>query len=255
MMNIQKVSKNDQALCCIPLVSQSQTELLTELQTILPKQPDLVEWRADYFHSLSNTAEVLLTAKKLKEAAPDTTFIFTIRSLAEGGQATSLSADQSVELTATVCEQTQLEYVDCELSQKSEAKALLARRAAAVGKKVIGSYHNFSHTPPQSELIAKFKESESADFSVAKVAVMPQSMEDVLTLMSAALAARKILSIPLIALSMGDYGVITRMMAADIGSSVTFVVGQKASAPGQIPIDDFRILQSLVKKKEDLAPS
>ncbi|HAK72458.1 MAG TPA: 3-dehydroquinate dehydratase, partial [Sporomusaceae bacterium] len=75
---------------------------------------------------------------------------------------------------------------------------------------------------------------------VAKIAVMPCSMEDIITLLSVSLEANNQLNIPVIVIAMGPYGVITRVAGGVFGSAVTFAVGHKASAPGQVPIDDLR---------------
>ncbi|MDR3562432.1 MAG: type I 3-dehydroquinate dehydratase, partial [Negativicutes bacterium] len=103
-------------------------------------------------------------------------------------------------------------------------------------------------TPQREELAAKFNEAERYGLDVAKVAVMPEKLEDVLTLLAATLEAKQRLKIPLISMSMGGYGAITRMMGGVFGSSLTFAVGQSASAPGQVPIDDLRTVLDIVEK-------
>ena len=86
----------------------------------------------------------------------------------------------------------------------------------------------------------------SAD--VAKVAVMPQTLEDVLTLFSVTLEAKNRLKIPLITVSMGGLGAVTRMFGGVFGSSVSFAVGQNSSAPGQVPIEDLNTVFKIISK-------
>jgi 3-dehydroquinate dehydratase-1 len=81
-------------------------------------------------------------------------------------------------------------------------------------------------------------EREGAD--VAKLAVMPRSPSDVLRLLDTTLQANAALRIPLITMSMGSLGAVSRVCGWQYGSSVTFAVGHQVSAPGQIPIAALR---------------
>jgi 3-dehydroquinate dehydratase-1 len=97
-------------------------------------------------------------------------------------------------------------------------------------------------------LLQKFIDAENYDADVAKVAVMPREMEDVLTLLGVTLEAKKRISIPLIAISLGSYGAVTRLIGGVFGSSASFAVGHTASAPGQIPIEDLRTVLKVIEK-------
>jgi 3-dehydroquinate dehydratase-1 len=74
---------------------------------------------------------------------------------------------------------------------------------------------------------------------VAKVAAMPRDREDVITLLAATAIAEAKARIPLISMSMGPLGVATRMVGGVFGSSLSFAIGEGASAPGQMPIADL----------------
>jgi 3-dehydroquinate dehydratase-1 len=94
--------------------------------------------------------------------------------------------------------------------------------------------------------VNKLAEAAEKQLDVAKVAVMPQTLEDVLTLLSATLEAKSRLSIPLITMSMGKYGMVSRMIGGVFGTALTFAVGAQASAPGQVPIEELRtVLQTI----------
>ncbi len=106
---------------------------------------------------------------------------------------------------------------------------------------LILSYHNFKATPKPDYIIDKLHLACDLGADIAKVAVMPQEFEDVLTLMSAALKARRDgLKIPMIAISMGTLGNLTRFAGKLFGSDVTFASSETPSAPGQIPIHALR---------------
>jgi len=56
------------------------------------------------------------------------------------------------------------------------------------------------------------------------------------------------LTIPLISMSMGAYGSLTRIATFAFGSSLTFAVAGQSSAPGQIPIGVLRSVLPVVRK-------
>ena len=73
---------------------------------------------------------------------------------------------------------------------------------------------------------------------IAKYAVMPNSELDVLTLLSATIIMKKNHSnTPVITMSMGKLGAISRVCGSLSGSAVTFGTAGHASAPGQLPAD------------------
>jgi 3-dehydroquinate dehydratase-1 len=83
---------------------------------------------------------------------------------------------------------------------------------------------------------------------VAKVAVMPKTEQDVLALLAATDRARRTISLPLISMSMGGIGSLSRIMGWVYGSAATFAVGKSSSAPGQIAIEDLRSVLATVRK-------
>lgn len=235
-------------LICAPLVAKDREAILAELANVLEKKPDIIEWRADFFSAIDNTNDVIEVAQELIKITGATPIIFTIRSIREGGQAIPLNDRAAIELNADICRHTSIEYVDCELSNGPEHIRYLRSVATDANTKIIGSFHNFQCTPSLEELAQKFCQAEQYQLDVAKIAVMPQSLEDVLTLLSATLNAKNQLKIPLITMSMGKFGAVTRMIGGVFGSSLTFGVGSQASAPGQVPVEDLKTVLAIVQK-------
>jgi 3-dehydroquinate dehydratase I len=83
---------------------------------------------------------------------------------------------------------------------------------------------------------------------VAKVAVMPRDRADVLTLFAATSQAEAKARIPLISMSMGPLGSVTRMIGGVFGSTLSFAVGEGSSAPGQIPIADLNVVFAVLRR-------
>ena len=237
---------------CAPLIGATEAALLEELSEVLPRMPDAIEWRADFFAALADRREVLAMANRVAAAAAGCVLIFTIRSMREGGQAIGLSAREALDLAAAIAAETDFGYVDCELASPDEDMAYLRDAAHSSATRVIASYHNFDHTPASEVIVGKFMEAERRGLDVAKVAVMPQSMEDVLTLLAATLEGKKRCGIPLITMSMGNLGSVSRLVGGVFGSALSFAVGHAASAPGQVPIDDLRAVLAIVERSRGL---
>ncbi|GAA3319496.1 hypothetical protein GCM10020331_026630 [Ectobacillus funiculus] len=83
---------------------------------------------------------------------------------------------------------------------------------------------------------------------VAKASVMPVDKQDVLTLLEVTREAVDMLTIPVLTISMGALGSMSRVMGWMYGSVMTFAVGANSSAPGQIPIDDLRQMIAMAKR-------
>ena len=124
----------------------------------------------------------------------------------------------------------------------------MRERSRAAGVQLVMSFHDFRATPPLTDLQEKFALAEQLGGDIAKVAVMPRDVEDVLTLLSATLQASRTLSIPVISMSMGGAGAVTRLAGGLFGSALSFAVGQQASAPGQWPIEELETALALLRK-------
>lgn len=83
---------------------------------------------------------------------------------------------------------------------------------------------------------------EEAGADICKIAVMPKEKVDVKTLINASKKANKELNAPIITMSMGELGAVTRICTRMTGSVVTFGAGVNASAPGQPPCEMVRFL-------------
>jgi len=240
------VGSETQPLICTPLVGKTPEAVLDELQVVLPKQPDIIEWRVDFFEPIADVATVVEVAGRLKKAAGATPIIFTCRSVNEGGERIPLDGAGIVKLLAAVCASRCVDVIDYELSNPGDGLVQLRQVSRANDVAMIMSYHNFQATPDPAVLTAKFLDAERLGADFAKVAVMPKSPEDVLTLLGAVWRASQVAGIPLIAMSMGGFGAVSRMVGGVFGSSLTFAVGKAASAPGQIPIEELRSVLSTV---------
>ncbi|KYD10723.1 3-dehydroquinate dehydratase I [Parageobacillus caldoxylosilyticus] len=255
MMNIsQKIVSvrgkqigGEQPCICTPVVGASMEQILLETEEICRKGPDIIEWRADFFKDICDTQKVLETALAIRKIAGEIPILFTVRSEKEGGNPIPLTETEKIQLLIEVCKSQVVDMIDYELLYEKELVSL-RQVSKEYGIRMIMSYHNFSFTPQKEEIVQKMLKAESYGADIAKVAVMPTSPQDLLVLFHATQEARSQLSIPLITMSMGGLGVITRLAGWMFGSAVTFAVGQNSSAPGQIPIEDLKDAIGIVQK-------
>ena len=100
--------------------------------------------------------------------------------------------------------------------------------------------HDFDATPSQEEIVRRLSLMEEKNADICKIAVMPNSNQDVLTLLQATAEMKSKATRPLITMSMGALGMVSRVSGEVFGSSATFGAAKKASAPGQVPVSVLR---------------
>jgi len=235
-------------LICTPLVGRTTAQLHAELDVILPKQPDVLEWRIDFFDAIADTAAVLAALAQIRQRAPAIPLLFTRRSTVEGGEKIPLSEAQVLALYETVCASGQMDLIDYELANNATHVAQVRAFSKACDVALVLSFHNFTDTPDHDHLVKKFLQAQQAGADVAKVAVMPHDMNDVLTLLQATQTASTQASIPLISMAMGPLGALTRVAGWMFGSSLSFAVGAARSAPGQIPVEELRTALHILQR-------
>ena len=231
-----------------PLVGKTLAAILDEVAAIVPKKPDLLEWRIDFFEAIGDVKAVVDAALAIRQASGGIPVLLTRRNVTEGGMPISIAEPAVVAMYTAACQARCVEMIDYELSNAPEDLKQLREVSAANGITLIMSYHNFQLTPDADTLDSKFAAAERLGADVAKVAVMPTNEQDVLALLAATDRARQALKIPLISMSMGGVGSLSRIMGWVYGSAATFAVGKSSSAPGQIAIEELRTVLATVRK-------
>lgn len=204
----------------------------------------LCEWRADHFSGAPDIEKTLSLLAKIRDVLLKKPLIFTFRTAQEGGQKT-IEATQYVQLCNAVAASQTADLIDVEMFFSSAA-AQCVSAVHAHGGKVIGSWHNFEKTPTRAEIIVRFEAMQRMGADVLKMAVMPQTAQDVTTLMSAVSEVHTTVCRPLCAMSMGAMGCITRMAGESFGSCLTFATVGEASAPGQIAVSQLHAVLDIL---------
>lgn len=233
---------------CAPLVARTGAALAEEAAAVADLQPDLLEWRVDFFERIADTAAVLAAAQSVQQAARGIPILCTRRAEREGGQPIALDEAQVLALYEAIAASGTVAALDYEMAHEAAHVAQARELSRRHGLPLVLSFHDFHRTPADAELDARFTQAAQLGADVAKVAVMPQSMADVHRLLGATLRASERLAIPVIAMSMGALGAVTRLCGGVYGSALTFAVGSKASAPGQIAIADVRAALAVLQR-------
>lgn len=233
---------------CAPLVGRTPEALAAETAAVAAKQPDLLEWRVDFLADIAQTSEVLRAAAAVRGASAGIPVLFTRRARREGGQPIPLDEPQVLALYEAVVASGTVDLVDFEMGNDPAHVAQVRSLTRQRGLPLVLSFHDFQRTPPDEELQARFAAAQSLGGDIAKVAVMPQSAEDVHRLLGATLQASRTLAIPVISMAMGGLGAVSRLCGGAFGSALTFAVGAAASAPGQIPIEEVRAALAVLQR-------
>jgi 3-dehydroquinate dehydratase-1 len=224
---------------CLPLVAKDTTELLAQVDELLPLDPDLLEWRIDGYDNVENLNDSLQALKSLRSKIGNIPLIYTCRIDAEGGFKT-IDRQTRLNLIQASIRSKDLDIVDVEMCNDAAFIEDVRQAVRESEARLILSYHNFNQTPDEDAILGKLARAQEMGADIAKVAVMPKSYSDVLTLLGATLKAREKLGVPLVTMAMGAEGGVTRLAGGLFGSDITFAIGKTASAPGQIPIGQLR---------------
>ena len=133
-----------------------------------------------------------------------------------------------------------VDLVDVEAFTGDEVVKEIIEAAHACGVKVVASNHDFDKTPDKDDIVGRLRKMQDLGADIPKIAVMPQSKLDVLTLLSATEEMNRLYADrPIITMSMAGTGVISRLCGEVFGSALTFGAAGKASAPGQMGVNDL----------------
>lgn len=225
---------------CVPIVGNTEPEILTQAQDILQKQPDCIELRIDWFQDVSDIEQVLHMLGKLRQVIGEAVLLFTFRSEPEGGRR-SITCEDYKALCAAACASGYIDLIDVEAFMQDGLLASVCGIAHNNGVFVVGSNHDFEKTPDETDIVARLRYMDEQGADIPKIAVMPQKERDVLTLLSATLTYHEAGGTkPIVTMSMNDIGMVSRLAGELFGSALTFATVGRTSAPGQIPIDEAR---------------
>ncbi len=165
--------------------------------------------------------------------------IATIRTHNEGGKLTISDADYGKTYQAYL-KQPFMDMLDVEMFRDQQVVKNTVKLAHDKKVLIVMSNHDFQKTPSEDEIVKRLLKQDELGADILKIAVMPQSKQDVFTLMNATLKVSQQSKKPLLTMSMGKLGTISRITTANMGGSFSFGMIGEASAPGQIDVTQLK---------------
>ena len=225
---------------CVPIVGVTKEAILDEARAITKLPADVVEWRIDWFEDVFDFAALEDVMKGLREVLGDMPILMTFRTSKEGGEK-AIEDEVYADINIRAAQTGYVDMVDVEVFTGDEIVKRIIDGAHAAGVKVVASNHDFFKTPDKDDIVGRLRKMQDLGADIPKIAVMPQNKKDVLTLLAATEEmANEYADRPIITMSMAGTGVISRLAGEVFGSALTFGAAAKASAPGQMGVEDLK---------------
>lgn len=221
----------------VPITDKTEIDILNKAILINSSKADIVEWRVDFYEDVKNANKVLETLQNLRDIVTNKQIIFTLRTKDQGGNV-EVSTNYYMELNTRASNSKNIDYIDIEMQYLDKIQN--------IDVQIIGSYHNFNETPSRDEILSIFKDMESKKADILKIALMPNTAKDVLILLDATYDMYRSTDRPIISISMGELGKISRVSGGLFGSSLTFASLGKGSAPGQMSLEELYLAMELL---------
>ncbi len=215
---------------CVAITGATPAEMQANAASALA-DCSFQEFRLD---SLQAPAEGITSLRGFLQAHPHANFLATCRPERSGGRLQGTAQDELrlLQLAAGAG----FGLVDLSLESAEDLGASAVKALQATGVAVMLSFHDFQGTGDLAAVLDRMQPF-SPDF--CKVVSTAQTLEDSLAVLHLLRTASVERPVRLIAIAMGEPGLVTRVLGPHFGSAFTFaaVSDAKATAPGQLTAD------------------
>lgn len=218
----------------VPIMPRNEEEALAATHVAATSGADIIEWRVDHMDDVHPSVACHIAA--LLTARITQPILATFRTSAEGGR--HIDDADYLRLLTSLISSGSISAIDVEYARGQVAREVIGH-AHDAGVVVIASFHDFSATPTDDEIVRRLVSMADGGADVAKIACMPHDPGDVARLLAATYRASQEVDIPLITIAMGPLGVVSRAAGQLFGSAATFATAGEASAPGQVPRNEL----------------
>ncbi|AZN68780.1 type I 3-dehydroquinate dehydratase [Acinetobacter haemolyticus] len=234
----------------VPITAKTKEQAIAQAKVIAANQDaDLAEFRIDLLDFAADTKQVIALGHELKKVLGNKPVIATIRTHNEGGQLTISDADYGKTYQAYL-KQPFMDMLDIEMLRDQQVVKNTVQLAHDKKVLIVMSNHDFKKTPSEDEIVKRLLKQDELGADILKIAVMPLNKQDVFTLMNATLKVSQLSNKPLLTMSMGKLGTISRIATANMGGNFSFGMIGEASAPGQIDVTQLKQLLKTVQPTE-----
>jgi 3-dehydroquinate dehydratase-1 len=236
---------------CVPLVARTASSLGDAAASLTRSSYDLVELRVDHLTAVDDAEKVREAVAAVRGALPDDVpVLFTFRTKQEGGDR-DITPEEYGDLLRRTIRDGVVDAVDVEMYTQPDVLESVVETAHHAGVVVVMSSHDFTGTPPRAEILSRLLQQQEHGADVVKLAAVPTTPADVLTLLAATDDFRSGAGlVPAITMSMGPLGAASRLVGETFGSCLTFATAsasaEGASAPGQLEAAGVRAALELL---------
>jgi 3-dehydroquinate dehydratase-1 len=203
---------------------KSELSQLTEL--VEKNIVDILELRAD---RLYEEGREVVRASLMEMKQHQLPIIATIRE----GEGYNFEEHERLELFRKLI--PEVDAIDIEL--RTEIRDEVIKIAKLHDKSVIISEHNLTETPSDEEIEKLLSESLLSGVDITKIAAFANSADDIARLMCLTLKHSR--EHPLVTISLGDLGTISRTIAPLFGSCLSYGYIAEPVAPGQMSVSSL----------------
>lgn len=241
------LESGQQPVICIPVMGKDSEEVLAEAQRVIEHGARMIEWRIDYLEDMRSPGLVEEILRELQQICKQAILLVTVRTRKQGGLARIAEPELS-ELYRRIAGTHSADLLDVEFFEVDRPQKLI-RELKKEGVGIITSHHDFEDTPRTDVMTMLFHKMAEGGSDLVKLAVMPQSLSDVLDLLQVTCTFREEYpEIPVASMSMGGMGIISRLCGEAFGSCMTFGTMGKSSAPGQMDEEDLRTVLDVIHR-------
>ncbi|MFD1464932.1 type I 3-dehydroquinate dehydratase [Lapidilactobacillus mulanensis] len=210
------------------------TEQIVAIQQLTLRHPLLIEWRLDYWQDWRQLT-LKQANQRLRRAFPQQPLLLTLRTSAEGGHM-SLNRVNYWQHLLQIGAELEGDLLDIMPAQLPENIAV-AQIHRYFQSRLIFSRHVLGPQDYATDLADLLHlGAGAAPADLLKLAILPNSPDEVLDLLQATWQVSQRVEQPIISMSMGDVGRVSRVIGPLFGSVLSFGSVGATSAPGQFAL-------------------
>ncbi len=226
-------------IICVAVCEADEASVIAKVRELCDAGVLAIEWRVDFYEHYSRPDLVVMLLNEIKAMIGDICFIFTCRTVPEGGKGDP-TKEFYMALLMEAAKTRIPDFIDVEADRLDDTKDFISK-IKETGRSVISSHHDFYKTPGTADIISRIYDMYDDGADIAKIAVMPKSFSDTARVMDATMIVKEARpDRPLIMIAMGRLGAITRLVGEACGSCLTFATIGEGSAPGQMKYENVK---------------
>ena len=230
---------NKKLCVSVPLFDGELDKIESKIDSLQKENISFIEFRFDYLKEYGNLDTILEMISKYKNQS-----IYTLRPTNEGGRFPGEESERLILLKKLAVAEPMLLDLEYNSVLKNDE---LADFIDHNNVRILMSWHDFTGTPNKESMVDLI-DNMRVFSNYIKIVTTAKSIDDSINI----LGLYKLIdtSINLVAFSMGELGIISRVLCSIVGNSpFTYTTIEKPVAPGQLTINQMKSIYSLFHNK------